>query len=140
MKKIFIGLFILCIACKDASSLSEEEKLFMKTIFSEVFAEKFRICDKIANEISIYSKVEKFKKMTFSSDNFCEKTLQFSPADIKYTFKRPYSDYKGVLLFNYKYKSSKIEFTFIQLETNHVVRFYYNLDHELIKVSENYIY
>lgn len=140
MKKIFLGLFILCIACKDATSLSEEEKLFMKTIFSEVFAEKFRICDKIANEISIYSKVKKFKKMTFSADNYCEKTLQFSPVHIEYTIDRPYSNYKGVLLFDYKYKLSNIEFTFIQLETNHIVRFFYNLDHELIKVSENRIH
>lgn len=133
-------MFLVCTACNDGSALSEVETLFVETIFSETFAEKFRICDKIANEITIYSKPKKFRRLDFNTDNYCEKTLQFSQANVHYDIDFPYTDHKGILLFRFAQKASKVEFTFVQLETNHVVKFVYDSDQESPKVADNYIY
>ncbi|MEM6686528.1 MAG: hypothetical protein AAF617_12165 [Bacteroidota bacterium] len=111
----------------------------MQTIFSETFAEKFRICDKIANEITIYSKPKEFRRLDFNSDNYCEKTLQFSKENVSYDLDFPYTDHKGILLFQYSQKSTKVEFLFVQLETNRIVKFMYDTDEALLEVADNFI-
>ncbi|WP_298516823.1 hypothetical protein [uncultured Kordia sp.] len=140
MRKLLVFICISFIACKDASSLSEQEQLLMNTITSEVFAEKFSICDKIVHELFIYNKIKAFKNKTFSVENYCEKTLNFLQIDFEYDINYPYTEYVGVLFYKYKHTVAKTEFTFIQLETNRVVKFVYDANQELMSVSLNKIY
>lgn len=133
---------MLCLSCKDTPSLSEEEKLCAKIISSEVFAEKFRICDKVANEIFIYNITGAFKEMNFSLENYCEKTMQFLQVSVENEFEMPYTpykDYPGILFQGFRNTSSTYEFTFIQLETDHIVKFVYDTNYRFVKTAQNFI-